>query len=442
MNNPLKKLQKDLFQLSKKERNGDSRVAARAIGRKIASSISTYWQKSKGSTTGPIHVIDMFSGCGGMSAGFHAVNSLLPAVTVRAAFDICKPANDTYEANLKIPTYRQDIRSLAARPARLQELLTRSGHTSNTPTILIGCAPCQGFSSHRNAGGQFDPRNDLFLNFIKLADAVGPDAIVMENVPELLTDRYFQYVIAAREKLESAGYFVNVSVHNMAEFGVPQERFRALILAMKRPFMPIEGFLDRPSFRTVRDAIGNLPAVIPGEPHPSDPMHVSAGHKPSTIDVIRQVPLDGGNRPSGIGPKCLREARLRHGKEIYEDVYGRLAWSRPAITITGSSRNPASGRFVHPEQHRGLTVREASLLQGFPKDYTFTGSLDEKFTQIGNAVPPTFAAFLATSVIGELLSSPIKESAFDPGVMESVGKSFSRVIPSLKARKTIPSDRN
>jgi DNA (cytosine-5)-methyltransferase 1 len=113
-------------------------------------------------------------------------------------------------------------------------------------------------------------------------------------------------------------------------------------------------------------------------------------------------------------------------------VYGRLWWDRPAITITAYARNPASGRYVHPEQHRGLSVREAALLQGFPKKYLFTGSFDSRFRQIGNAVPPTFSAYLAAHVLGELLREKTLV-AEEHDIVAPIGPSFSRLIPALKA---------
>jgi DNA (cytosine-5)-methyltransferase 1 len=160
-------------------------------------------------------------------------------------------------------------------------------------------------------------------------------------------------------------------------------------------------------------------------------MHCSAGHRSTTIDLIRSVPVDGGNRPAGTGPASLRALAQRQGKEAYEDIYGRLWWDRPAITMTAYARNPASGRFVHPEQHRGLTVREAALLQGFPSDYHFHGGFDVRFRQVGNAVPPIFAACLALNVIANLVSPPGAPSPV--GLVEPVGRSFSRLIPALKA---------
>ena len=112
----------------------------------------------------------------------------------------------------------------------------------------------------------------------------------------------------------------------------------------------------------------------------------------------------------------------------------RLPWDKPSITITAFARNPASGRFTHPEQDRALTIREASLLQGFPKQYQFSGSLDSSFRQIGNAVPPIFSAAIASHIVSELLSPPIAEENFDRGILGAVGASFSRAIPSIKAR--------
>lgn len=410
------------------------RGQARRAGEIVATKISDYWRQARCATPGPIMLLDMFSGCGGMSTGFRSVNGLGPIFDIRGAVDIDPVANRSYALNHGVEPLCEDLSVLAASPKKLKEFIERTGIAAAQASILIGCAPCQGFSSHRNENGESDPRNSLFVDFAKIASKIKPDAIVIENVPELLTDRYWPYVENARKILEKAGYYVHVTVHNMAEFGVPQERFRALILAMKHPFEVPQGFLARTSFVTVRDAISALPPVSAGQKHPADAMHFSAGHKQSTIDTIRAVPKNGGNRPSDVGPACLQRAKLRTGKAMYEDVYGRLAWDKPAITITASARNPASGRFVHPEQDRGLTVREAGLLQGFPVDYEIVGGLDERFRQIGNAVPPVFSAYLAMHIVGELLGEPIQHEKFDKGIVAPVGASFSRMIPGLKNR--------
>lgn len=393
-----------------------------------ATQVDTWWACAQDG--GPIDVVDMFSGCGGMSAGFRLVNGVVPAYRLVMAVDIDPVANRTYERNLGLSPEPADVTALARARRPAWQILDRSRRDPDRRLVLIGCAPCQGFSSHRNAAGQVDPRNDLFEDFIRVAVKAEPDFVVIENVPELCIDDHWTRVANAKTRLAAAGYRVHLAIHNMAEFGLPQERFRAVMVAARQPFKPVRGHLGRDAFRTVRDAIGHLPPVAAGEVG-SDPMHYSAGHRESTIHLIRSVPPDGGSRPPGSGPASLRNLARRQGKEAYEDVYGRLAWDRPAITMTAYARNPASGRFAHPIQHRGLTVREAALLQGFPSNYEFDGSFDEKFRQIGNAVPPIFAATLALNLLGNLLMPPAEGPV--SGLTGPVGKSFSRLIPGLKA---------
>lgn len=417
--------------------SADIRRVVGRLARKLSLAFDRYWRVSRTAPEGPIDVIDMFSGCGGMSAGFQAANGVLPSFRLAMAVDIDPVANSSYAANLGLVPVEQDVSELARTPARLRKLVAASRRRPGHPLVLIGCAPCQGFSSHRNGAGHEDWRNPLFVDFATVAAHLRPDAVIIENVPEILTDRYWHYVEEARYILTRAGYQTYLGVHNMAEFGVPQERFRALMLALRKPFRAPRGFLPRSRFRTVRHAIGGLPAIRAGERHPADPLHYTARHRESTLEIIRAVPKDGGSRPPGVGPSCLERVRLRQGRGAYEDVYGRLRWDSPAITVTAYARNPASGRFVHPDQDRGLSVREAALLQAFPRDYWLAGTLDERFRQVGNAVPPAFAGFLALTMLGELLA-PDAAHEFTPGIEAPIGPSFSRLIPALKAGSVSP----
>ena len=412
------------------------RLPAKSIApRSAALSFQSNWKKALGRPSGAIDLIDMFSGCGGMSAGFASLNAYCPAFRIAGAIDTDEPANQSYQINLRVKPLCVDIGKLARSPSLLATTRSTMCPDRARPLVLIGCAPCQGFSSHRKESESRDPRNSLFADFAQIAAKLMPSVIVMENVPELLTDKYWPFVTQTRALLERCGYFVNLSVHNMAEYGVPQERFRTLLLAMQQPFIAPAGFMPRRKFKTVRDAIGRLPAIRAGERHPSDPMHFTAGHKDSTLATIEAVPIDGGSRPSHVGPECLRRAKERNGRAVYEDVYGRLFWDRPAITITAHARNPASGRYVHPDQTRGLSVREAALLQSFPRGFDFAGSLDQRFRQIGNAVPPAFAAYLAAHLFNHLQghSQVDINDQFDKGITSPVGVSFSRLIPSLKS---------
>lgn len=401
------------------------------VGKRIERGFDGLWESSASVPDGPIDVIDLFSGCGGMSAGFRAVNGLAPTYRLALAVDIDKDANRSYETNLGLAPVVMDVAALARSRKMLPRLIKGALSGNKAPLVMIGCAPCQGFSSHRNAAGEVDDRNLLFVAFARIAARVQPDAVIVENVPEILTDRYWPIVRKARRILGKAGFHTCLAIHNMADFGVPQNRYRALMIAMRKPFRMPRGFVDATRHRTVRQAIGHLPPIDAGNICRTDSMHYTANHRKSTIETIRAVAPDGGRRPYDAGPECLRRAERKHGKAIYEDVYGRLWWDRPSITVTAYARNPASGRYVHPEQHRGLSVREAALLQGFPEGYEFEGSFDSKFQQIGNAVPPIFAAYLGAHILTQLRQDGEAESC--RGIEAPVGPSFSRLIPSLKA---------
>lgn len=410
-----------------------NRSKVRVAAAELATGLDTAWLNRAKYSAGPIDVIDMFAGCGGMSAGFVAANSILPAYRLAMAVDIDELAMKTYKANLGLEPCSLDLHQFSKSRAEIVKRVNQARSSAEAPLVLIGCAPCQGFSSHRNAEGYGDPRNTLFVTFAKIAAAIGPDAIIVENVPEVITDQYWQVMKEARKVLTSAGYHTVLTAHDMSEFGVPQHRYRAVMIAMRRPFEMPMGFLKGNARKTVRQAIGELPAIAPGEVCSDDAMHFTAGHRASTVETIMAVPQDGGRRPMDVGPDCLRRAATKQGRSAYDDVYGRLWWDRPAITITGHARNPASGRYVHPTQHRGLSVREAALLQSFPSDWQFSGGLGAAFMQVGNAVPPAFAAFLAVHMIGELMGPPVEKTQPNVDIVRSIGPSFSRLIPALKA---------
>ena len=189
-------------------------------------------------------------------------------------------------------------------------------------------------------------------------------------------------------------------------------------------------------YRTVRDVIGHLRPLASGNSDPRDRMHVASTHRESTLATIRRVPKDGGNRPIGVGPKCLDRTRLAHGG--YTDVYGRLTWDRPSVTVTARCRTPSCGRFTHPEQDRGLTTREAALLQGFPPDYVFEGPFDDGFKQVGNAVSPLVARQLGEFIAARLAGNSVE--AFAVGVPPidvkgPVGPGFAVTINGIKRQR-------
>lgn len=379
----------------------------------------------------PIQVLDFFSGAGGTSLGFAAINEVVPLFRFLAGCDVDHVSAETYAKNFGTPSACEDVLKIADSERSIFRFLEEVRYDPTHPIVLIGCAPCQGFSSHRKKhwDQKDDMRNNLAIAFSKIVAAVKPDAFVMENVPEFLSERYWRYFKTARESFYDAGYTVKQAIYNSAAFGVSQERFRSVVIGMKGEFLLPEEVYDPSGYHTVRDAIASLRPLEAGEADPADVLHRAISHKRSTVEVIRQVPHDGGSLPEGVGPKCLTRVKG------FSDVYGRLSWDKPAITITHYARNPASGRYSHPVQDRGLTAREAARLQSFPDGFQFEGKSDDIYRQIGEAVPPLLSCGVAVDLVVELLSiAPTSEQLASgmPCVDLPVSNSYSSVIAGLK----------
>jgi DNA (cytosine-5)-methyltransferase 1 len=361
-------------------------------------------------TPDEVHVVDFFSGAGGMSLGFHGTRQSGLAYRYLAAIDIDSQALETLRANLPIKTYELDVRHLADDPSKLVELIPELDRVTYTaPLVFIGCPPCQGFSAHRKKDDRDDLRNSLITSFAELVLYFRPDIVVMENVPEMLMGRYQRYYEEAASRLRDAGYILSEAVLDTSLYGVPQRRRRAVVLGSRhgRIAMP-SPVLRSDDVRTVRDAISHLPAVSAGETDRRDPWHRAPAHVERVLKKIRQIPPDGGDRrhlPSGEQLEC--HVGMDAGETTgFTDVYGRLRWDKPSVTITAKSSTPSCGRFLHPEQHRNITIREAALLQSFPHNYIFTGGFVRQYRQIGEAVPPLFARHLAFAVLDHLRPLP------------------------------------
>jgi len=379
----------------------------------------------------PIQVIDFFSGAGGTSLGFAAINRIIPVFQFIAGCDKNPVSAVTYSRNFGTPTICEDVLNIAKSPAKIHTFLNRINFDETKPTILIGCTPCQGFSSHRKKywSNADDDRNNLVIAFSQIVTEINPDVFIMENVPEFLSNRYLQYYNKARKTFKKVGYIVKQNIYNAAEFGVPQKRFRTIIVGMKKEFLLPDGYFTPKEYKTVRDAIGKLRPLKGGESDPVDTLHKAVAHKRSTIEVIKKVPHDGGNLPEGEGPKCLMKVNG------FYDVYGRLSWDKPAITITHYARNPASGRYTHPVQNRGLTAREAARLQSFPDGFQFEGKSDDIYRQIGEAVPPLLSCGIAVDVLIEYLSiepTTIQLEKENVTIKLPISNSYSSVIVGIK----------
>lgn len=322
--------------------------------------------------------IDLFSGCGGLSLGLKDAG-----YRVLAAIEINQKACDTYRAN------HQDVELLAGdiRKMSAAKLMRCTGLRKGELDLLAGCPPCQGFSTLRARNGQVaaaDPRNELIDEFARLALALRPKMIMMENVPALA--KYVKFIDFV-ERLSAAGYQVISKVLDVSAFGVPQRRKR-LILSASRLGMPRLA-TETSTRATVREAIGALP--LAGES--GDGLHdIQTKNRSARVQaMIEAIPKDGGSRnslPDAMKLDCHRKT------SGFNDVYGRMKWEDVSPTITSGCSNPSKGRFIHPQEDRPITLREAAILQGFPADYRFVISHGKEAIalMIGNALPPKFIA--------------------------------------------------
>lgn len=375
-----------------------------------------------------VQVIDFFAGCGGVSWGFANTRQSHLAFEVLAGIDIDEQALGTYSLNNPGRAINLDVRKIADDPELLRSVVPEFDPTRR-PFVFVGCPPCQGFSAHRKKDERDDERNDLVLAFARVVSYFKPDVFAMENVPEMLQGRFEHYYRLACEHLATAGYSVAEDVLDLSLFGVPQRRRRAVVVgSLKAPPALPAPILQPHQVRTVRDAIGHLDPIRAGETDPLDPWHRSPNHVARILRKIEQIPPDGGDRRDlGADEQLACHNKLDSGKTPgFTDVYGRLYWDRPAVTITAKSSTPSCGRFLHPEQHRNISVREAAILQGFPQNYIFAGSFSNQYRQVGEAVPPGFSRHLAWAILDHI--SPRTRAS------QSALKGVSDVRTSVEAR--------
>lgn len=330
--------------------------------------------------------IDAFSGCGGLTLGLKQAG-----FTVLGAIERDSLAATTYEKNHpEVKLWNTDIQKVTG-PQIRKALKLRKGQLD----LFAGCPPCQGFSTLRTRNGSkriMDRRNNLVFDYLRLVKALLPKTILMENVPALAENRRMKVL---KRELARYGYsFGNTpQVLDAAGFGVPQRRKRMLLIGSRIGEITLPA--HRSAKKTVRAAIGKMPR--PGSS--GDPLHDLKETRASRIaEIIALVPKNGGSRadlPAKFRLRCHK--KLSSG---FSDVYGRMSWDDVAPTITSGCFNPSKGRFLHPRQNRAITLREAALLQSFPKRYFFSLDRGKELAalMIGNALPPKFVKTHAIAI--------------------------------------------
>lgn len=342
-----------------------------------------------------ISAIDLFCGVGGLSFGLKKAG-----VPVLAGIDLDATCKYAYESNVKGDFIEEDVSSLKG-----QTLLKKYWKKKKEIKILVGCAPCQPFSTHANKikGRETDEKWNLLNDFTRLIKETNPQVVSMENVPNLANQKIFEDFV---EALKKSGYQVTYTKVYCPDYGIPQKRRRLVLLASKfGKISLVPKTHTRDKYVSVKAAIGDLPPVEAGEVSKSDPLHRTV--KLSDLNLKRIL----ASKPNGTWLDWDEDLRLAcHKKETgasYKSVYGRMSWEEPSTTITTQFYNYGTGRFGHPSQNRAITIREAAILQSFPKNYKFYKtkkeiSISTLAVHIGNAVPVDLGYIIGLSIKAHL----------------------------------------
>jgi DNA (cytosine-5)-methyltransferase 1 len=312
-------------------------------------------------------------------------------VNVVAGIDLDNACQFPYEENNDAKFINKDIAKVSA--AEIKKLLG-----NDQLTLLAGCAPCQPFSTYSQSARKKKAHRDwgLVSSFGQLVKSVKPDYVTIENVPELAGHKVFKKFLGMLD-----GYFIDWKIVECDEIGIPQTRSRLVLVASREGAIKLK-FPRVRSKATVRQAIGSLPKIGAGEKCKNDTMHTASSLTEINLNRIR-ISTPGGTWRDW--PRSLRApCHKRKSGKTYSGVYGRMEWDKPAPTMTTQCFGFGNGRFGHPEQDRAISLREAAIIQSFPRRYAFVkkgGRLNMKAfgRLIGNAVPVSLGKLIGEALV-------------------------------------------
>jgi len=347
--------------------------------------------------------VDLFSGVGLGSLGL-----VRAGFEIAAAVDIDPRACAVYRENLGVEPIVGDLRRISG-----SDILKRAGLRRGELSLCVGCPPCQGFSTLRKTRlrkGQRDDRKSLLRVFAQRIDELLPGVVIFENVRGVTLGSNRRFLNEFLAHMRRLSYHVDFGVLNAADYGAPQHRLRFILIGSrggaprlpeKTHSSPLAG-TAKPRWKTVRDAIGDLPPLESGQRDENISLHEAAAHSESVLRIIRSIPPNGGGRrslPRKLWLPCHRRLAKKKQRGA-ESIYGRMRWDEPSPTITTRSHIPSCGRFVHPVQNRGITLREAARLQNIPDEYKIRApSKDIAGMWIGNAMPLALAEVLGRETV-------------------------------------------
>lgn len=332
-----------------------------------------------------IEAVDLFCGVGGLTAGL-----IKSGIKVKAGYDIANECRFAYEYNNNAAFIHKDVAEVTA-----DEI--SSWYSKDSIRLLAGCAPCQPFSTYNQGKDTTkDKKWPLLYHFSRLIKEVQPELVTMENVPEVIRHKVYQDFI---DELKLLGYEVFSKEVVCVQYGIPQTRKRHVVLASKIGKIElIPPTHNKPV--TVQEVIGKLEKLSAGCKSDKDPLHTAARLSEINLKRIQH------SKPGGTWrdwPEDLRaECHKKESGKSYPSVYGRMEWNKPAPTMTTLCYGFGNGRFGHPEQDRGISLREAALFQTFPQEYQFTATSNQISFKgvgrmIGNAVPVRLGEIIGLS---------------------------------------------
>lgn len=346
--------------------------------------------------------VDLFAGVGGLSLGFENVG-----FDIVVANEFEPTIATAYKSNHpRTKMLIGDIRQI--------DLEKTFENYVGKIDVIIGGPPCQGFSQKGQRKSIYDERNFLFEYYVKAVDFLNPKYFVMENVPNLLTTENGFFRKEIEEIFSSMGYRLTMGILNAADYGVPQNRKRAVIIGSYKN-TPLSLPVPTLPNVTIWDAISDLAYLESGEGEEEQAYryspqsdyqnelrgnnntlynHVATKHSKITLERLSMIPPNAGR-------DVLPEEHLT--KSIYSGTWTRMRKNEVSVTITTRFDTPSSGKFTHPFLNRAITVREAARIQSFPDDFVFIGNKNSQMKQVGNAVPPRLASAIAEVVMNDIL---------------------------------------
>lgn len=339
--------------------------------------------------------IDLFCGAGGLSAGFEQAG-----FQILAGNDIDTAAGQTFQLNHEASQFfLRPVKDLSAK-----FLLAKTGLKIGELTCLIGGPPCQGFSVYNHQRGMHDERSHLFKDYLRIVKGLLPQWIVMENVTGILSIERGTVVDTIVQSLNKLGYRVEWKILKAEQFGVAQERRRVVFIGTRTDHpirfpSPSHGPGLQP-YCNIKKAIGDLPKLENGGKleMTSSKIRNHCAPKLSTINLARMKHIPPGGSWRDIPVDLLPEGMKRAKRSDHTKRYGRMRWDGLSCTIL-TKCDVHWGAYIHPDQNRAISVREAARIQSFSDGFIFTGSMTDQFVQVGNSVPPLMAQKIAETIL-------------------------------------------